>query len=406
VIPGPWRKVDSLAALCGIAFIGLVSVAAVVLAPAAAWSDRTDRMPILLLLLISLLLVVITHLAGTVARSYLLAIRITLLIFTGVHYLHRDVFVLALHLLPAWFDTFYFMTGRRRVVFACFLTAGFGYSMVEYYVLGKARFDLGVPGLIGMLLGSLAGSVLGALLARLSRVQQDLRDENDHLKATVAYMASSSSRYLSFASHTERKAREKERLLITRELHDVIGYSLTNTIALMDNAMLNPPGDGPALKALFGLVRNTSARGLSEVRSIVYRLRSLGDRVEGLGAITNLVRTFQESTGVKVNVNYRNCPNDLGSRLNAIVVRVIQESLVNSFRHGKATLIDIYFWLDDHWLQLVIRDNGRVEEVGEKGVGQKGMEERVKRIGGSIRFESMRDGYGVFAMLPVAARRL
>ncbi len=362
-------------------------------------------MTIILLLLVSLLLILATHLAGAGARSYLLAIRITLLIFTGVHYLHRDVFILVLYLAPAWFDVLYFTIGRRRIVFAGYLAAGFGYSMVEYYVLGRARFDLGVPGLVGMLLGSLAGSVLGALLARLSRVQHDLRDENEHLKATVAYMASSSSRYLSFASHSERAAREKERLLITRELHDVIGYSLTNTIALMDNAMVNPPKDGSASKELFGLVRTTAAKGLSEVRSIVYRLRSLGDRAEGLASIVNLVRTFQDSTGVKVNVNYRNCPNDLGTRLNAIVVRVIQESLVNSFRHGKATLIDIYFWLEDHRLQLVIRDNGKVQEVGAKGVGQMGMEERVKRIGGSIRFESMRDGYGVFASLPVAARR-
>ena len=386
-------------------FLFLLTLALVALP--GAGSGGTSVAPAIHLLLVTLgfSLVIVTYLVGDRGRLLCLAIRLVVFFFTCLNFMQGSAVFLLLYVTPLCFDIFFLCTARRRVLLVGILVAGSAYGAFDLAVLNRAELGVNVQGILAVIAAGAASSLLGLFGGRIVRSTDALVEENEYLRTTVAFLTRTSSQYLKYASLSEKRARKKERDAITRELHDAVGYSLTNIIGLMDHALVRPPVGEDTLRDVFRLVRDTAARGLSEVRTIIYRLRSIAERVEGIRAVADLIRTFADATHLQVKVEYGNCPNDLGSRLNGIVLRVIQESLVNSFRHGRATVISVYFWVDAGTLRLIIQDNGRAQGVGEKGIGQTGMGERVRSVGGSITFENLREGYRVIATLPVKSGR-
>jgi signal transduction histidine kinase len=83
---------------------------------------------------------------------------------------------------------------------------------------------------------------------------------------------------------------------------------------------------------------------------------------------------------------------------------VVQEALVNSFRHGKANRVDIQFRSDGRLLYVRVSDNGKGGPVDRHGIGQSGMAERIRKLGGQVRFSSYAHGYNVDASIPLTAQ--
>ncbi len=141
---------------------------------------------------------------------------------------------------------------------------------------------------------------------------------------------------------------------------------------------------------------------LEETRAALYELRSIPQEdVGGIKSIKRLIDTYSGLTAVKVVVEWGNLPWELDEAIGQAVYRIIQESLSNSIRHGMATLVEIHFLVDQGMLSLMIRDNGRGGDVGKKGIGHTGMEERVRKLRGDIAFRREAPGYLVLARIPI-----
>jgi two-component system sensor histidine kinase DegS len=85
--------------------------------------------------------------------------------------------------------------------------------------------------------------------------------------------------------------------------------------------------------------------------------------------------------------------------------RIVQEALINAFKHGKATRVDIHFWMQDSFVNLTIEDNGTGAVNAKMGLGQLGMQERLSKLGGEVSFTSLPSGYSVLAVIPTNAIR-
>ena len=72
------------------------------------------------------------------------------------------------------------------------------------------------------------------------------------------------------------------------------------------------------------------------------------------------------------------------------VYRLIQESLTNAYRHGRADYVDVAMsWeTDDELVLLRVSDNGRGALSLSPGNGLTGMRERVAELGGSVVWQS------------------
>lgn len=198
---------------------------------------------------------------------------------------------------------------------------------------------------------------------------------------------------------------ERERL--SRDLHDIVGHSMS-VISLQAGVASEAIGsDDPAASEALDRIRTTSTRSLGELRSMVRILRSPTGhhethRVHSLAAIQDLVDAAK-GAGIEVDVAINIDPSDLSDTVDVAAYRVLQESITNIVRHAGATHARVKADIHEGNLFLSITDNGRGSTVDDRrsGYGIAGMTERAKLLGGSLTARSIvHDGFTVEATIP------
>lgn len=129
--------------------------------------------------------------------------------------------------------------------------------------------------------------------------------ESKHLRESVVRLTRANTKFQEVALD----ASEHERLRITREIHDVVGYSLTNNIMLLEAAMRIMQENVLALPSLIEMARKNAQEALEQVRSALYTLRITGSESPScVKAINRLVRIFEQATQVHVRCEFGNLP--------------------------------------------------------------------------------------------------
>jgi signal transduction histidine kinase len=224
------------------------------------------------------------------------------------------------------------------------------------------------------------------------------RKENERLDGLVDRLTRANLNYQEYAQRVEEASIDGERKRITRDIHDIVGYTLTNNITMMeaitDMMNINPLGVSHLVK----LARTNAQEGLTRVREALHLLR--GREVEyptGLRGIERLVRQFEVATGVRVESAFTEVQWNFPEELDSVLYHLVQESLVNSFRHGKASLIRMFLARREDAVEFKISDNGVGASEFREGIGLSGMRERLTRLGGSLSAGPVDGGFEVTA---------
>jgi two-component system, NarL family, sensor histidine kinase DesK len=180
----------------------------------------------------------------------------------------------------------------------------------------------------------------------------------------------------------EQLAKTAERERIARDMHDVLGHSLS-LIVLKSELAGRLLASQPARAALEVAEIETAARhALAEVRRTITGYRSEGFASE-------LIRAAQvlETAGVRLHKPAK-APY-LTPRHEATLSLVLREAVTNIVRHAGASECSIEVSTAEDRTQLVIADDGR-GDIREEGNGLRGMRERVRELGGSLSLDSHR----------------
>jgi two-component system, NarL family, sensor kinase len=207
------------------------------------------------------------------------------------------------------------------------------------------------------------------------------------------------------------RAQDEERRHMARELHDHAGQTLAvlgmNLAALHNFAR----GQDPKVMKLAAESQKLSEELSREIRTLSYLLHPpLLDEVGLESALRWYVDGFSERSQIKVDLRL---PGDLGrlpKELELVIFRVVQESLTNVHRHSGSASARIDLTRSHEAVQFEISDCGkgisterhREMTTAKAGVGVRGMEERVRQFGGTLRIHSNNDGTKVVVMLPVS----
>ncbi len=220
----------------------------------------------------------------------------------------------------------------------------------------------------------------------------------------IANLTTANLAFQDHAEHVESESAKRERNRITRELHDITAYALTNISMTMNAAKVLLTENPKDLPDLFETARRQAEEALQETRTTLYRLRSVEDqKLKGLHAFVQMAREFQAATGVTVQINYGNVPFSLGPVVDAMIYRLIQQGLTNAFRHGKADHVRVNLWRADSEIRVTVSDNGQGGEELKEGMGMQGMRERLATVGGSVEARSRPNGFELSAAIPVEA---
>jgi signal transduction histidine kinase len=206
----------------------------------------------------------------------------------------------------------------------------------------------------------------------------------------------------------QEAAGQQERVRIARELHDVLGHSLSQ-ITVQANAGLHLMDRDPAeaRRALLN-VKETSTAALAEVRSVLGILRdpapprAPGPGLERLGDLFEVVRAGGVSVTESISLgDAAQIPLGVGQS----VYRIVQESLTNVMRHSSSVSTRVRITRDEAALIVTIEDDGTTEVFGadpEPGNGLLGMRERAELLGGSFSAgPTPSGGWRVVAVFPL-----
>ncbi len=244
---------------------------------------------------------------------------------------------------------------------------------------------------------------LGASLKELAEGRRRSMVEAERLDSAIDRIADVNAGFQGALAAAEESSVRKERNRITREIHDIVGYALTNQQMMLEaSLMLVGPGDG-RLRELLSMAREGVAEGLREIRKTLYELRRIGEPLDlGFGILLKVARNFEAVTGIRVSVDFTNARGDVDNAAWLSIYRLIQESMINSFRHGHARNIAITFREDAASMHILVRDDGRGALELVEGIGIRGMRERLEALGGELAVGNAVDGFAVDASLPLS----
>jgi PAS domain S-box-containing protein len=214
------------------------------------------------------------------------------------------------------------------------------------------------------------------------------------------------------------QTQDDERRRIGRDLHDSVGQYLVGLKMKVDSLKSSrergQPDDDSQLTECSQLVEEA----IKEVRTISYLLYP--PMLEELGlksAIPWYLEGFTKRSGIKttfeVSPTFDRIPGDLELAL----FRVLQESLTNVHRHSGSPRATVRLLTENRCVLLQIIDEGSGTQakngeerapdwMGAPGVGLRGMNERVRQLGGSLELSSVHGGTTVTATLPIQEAEL
>lgn len=178
----------------------------------------------------------------------------------------------------------------------------------------------------------------------------------------------------------ERLAKTAERERIARDLHDLLGHTLTVVVlkAQVVEQLIPSQPDMAVKEALE--IQATARQALADVREAVLGFRSKGLQLELVHAKETL-----QAAGIECDV--RMLPEDLPmlvSREQEMVLTLsVREAVTNIVRHSAARYCSVHLTIDVDHVQIHVEDDGKGGTT-EGGFGLRGMRERVETLGGSL----------------------
>jgi two-component system sensor histidine kinase DesK len=187
-----------------------------------------------------------------------------------------------------------------------------------------------------------------------------------------------------------RFAAVAERERIARDLHDVLGHTLTLIVLKSELASRLAERDPARAVQEIRELEQVSRRALSDVRDAIAGYRASWDD-EVVRA-----RAILRTAGVRAEFIGR--PDALDRGAEETLALAVREAITNVVRHARATEISVTWTRDGDRGRLEVVDDGRGSDAGDRdartgaggaeGNGLLGLRERVEALGGAVQFGS------------------
>ncbi|MDH2328341.1 PAS domain-containing protein [Cereibacter sp. SYSU M97828] len=198
----------------------------------------------------------------------------------------------------------------------------------------------------------------------------------------------------------------EERQRIASDLHDTTGQHITAAgLALM--IVQRMAGDRPGVREAIDDTKAALGEAHREIRTLSYLLFTPEMQTKGLGkTLEHFIGGFASRTGLHARIRITGAVDNLQAELQGMVLRVVQEALVNVHRHAQATHVRTVIRSTPTTLHLYISDDGRglprtATETPLLGVGIPGMEARIRQFSGTMRIASSTRGTTIRARIPL-----
>jgi len=208
-----------------------------------------------------------------------------------------------------------------------------------------------------------------------------------------------------WAARAQQLGSVTERNRIAREMHDVVAHSLTVMISLSDGAAVVVKKDPERAAGVLAELSRTGRTALADMRRVLGVLRD--DSAAGyaprepLVAGANLAKLFEGFRTAGLPLHYTHTgpslPGDAAFQLT--VYRIVQESLTNVLRYGRAlSRVDVSIVRNGSLVTIEVVDDGRgTVESGSPGAGTQARADSPEPLGTGQGIAGMRERARIYA---------
>jgi len=226
-------------------------------------------------------------------------------------------------------------------------------------------------------------------IARRESAEASLKQREQHYSLLLE-QSRHMQEQLRLLSRQLLSAQEEERKRISRELHDIIGQTLTSIngrlAGLKQDAALNVKSLAHSIARTQRLVE----RSVNLVHRFARELRpTVLDDLGLIPALHTFLKNFKEQSGIRVSLSAFADVEQVTGDKRTVLFRVAQEALTNVARHARASRAAVSIQRVGGTVCLTIKDNGkgfressRLRARQPKRLGLLGMRERLDMVGG------------------------
>lgn len=274
-------------------------------------------------------------------------------------------------------------------------------TYLNYYQNNAKLIMLGLKNLLSSLNTFIFFIYMILLIRNQMNEKEKIISLNEHLNIVNDELKKANLQLEEYAKEAEQMVATRERNRLAREIHDTLGHTLTGIITGIDACMALIDVAPEATKEQLKIITEVARNGMQDVRRSVKALRT--DTLERYGlekAIYNVVEDMSRVAGVDIQYTCNVILDYLNNEEEEVIYRIVQESITNSIRHGKADKIYIDISKKFGLLILKIKDNGKGCSNIKKGFGLYHMEERLKLFQGKLSYNG-ENGFTIEAQMPM-----
>ena len=239
---------------------------------------------------------------------------------------------------------------------------------------------------------SLALASIILLVRRNYRARQRLAEQQTRLREEKIVSMEKQQQVASLQAMIN--GQESERTRMARDLHDGLG-GLFSTVKMHFSALrhdVEELKDNDRYKRTLELVESAS----EELRKIAHNM--MPEVLMKLGlieALRDLCGQINAGRLLDISLQAYGMERPLGSSVEVMIYRIIQELVNNILKHSSATQAIVQFNREGTRLSITVEDNGRgfdlVDARGQRNMGMETVQSRVAYLNGSLNIESKRD---------------
>ncbi|WP_379342804.1 sensor histidine kinase [Paenibacillus sp. GCM10027629] len=236
---------------------------------------------------------------------------------------------------------------------------------------------------------------------RMTSVQKNEAETlYDQLSLSHLELSDARTRLVQYAKQVEQFAQLEERNRISKDIHDDLGHRLIRQ-KMMTEAILQIYKTKPDQAiAMLEQVRDQMSDSMETLRRTVRRIAPpIQDSQQY--SLDHLIQSTRETFGIAMEYHVEGLPYALYPSIEYVLYRNAQEAITNALRHGGATEVHILLRYEPDQIHMRISNNGSVPDSEQirKGIGMRGMEERVHLIGGQLHW-ICDDHFSIITRLP------
>ena len=191
----------------------------------------------------------------------------------------------------------------------------------------------------------------------------------------------------------QRNAIDRERLRISRDMHDEIGSSLTQ-ISILSEIVKKQQDDPDKMMKSIEQISGISGTVVDEMSEIIWAMNPKNDNLASFAAyLRQHTSEYLVSAGIDSFFQFpEDCPPvPMTSEQNRNIYLAVKEAIHNAVKHSEAQLVNISLSYSNDFLSITIEDNGKgfsPEKPDRIGNGLTTMRKRIENLGGSYFIDS------------------